>query len=190
MRAPRRTGEEIATEICHGRRQLWEPVVQAIRVLANYSPKMEPGHIRVLIEAARKAREVTDHLQGLFRSLEQEELIRSWPSLYMRVGWLHPAGELRATIGQLEKMRHFLHWLERVRTLDPRIGDIQEVCAFMTLGLIEDEGLPVRELRRTASLFYEAATGKQNVDLKRACVRARKKWDASRKNRTKASQRD
>src|SRR5262249_40649355 len=179
----------IAKEICCGRRQLCEPVLQLIRILANYTPKMELRNVRILIENAREAREATDLLQGLLRSLEQEELIRGWPSLViLGVGWLHPAGELRATIAQLERTRHCLHWLERLRTADPRIGDIQEVCAYMTLGLIDDDGLPIRELRRVASLLYEAATGKQNMDLKRACVRARKKWDASRKDRTKASQ--
>jgi hypothetical protein len=188
MCAPRRTGEEIAKEICRGRRQLREPALQLIRILANYTPKMELRNVRILIENARKAREATDLLQGLLRSLEQEELIRGWPSLViLGVGWLHSAGELRATITQLERTRHCLHWWERLRTADPRIGDIQKLCAYMTLGLIDD-GLPISELRRVASLLYEAATGKQNMDLKRACVRARKKWDASRKDRTKASQ--
>jgi hypothetical protein len=189
MRAPRHTVEEITADICRGRRYLREPVMVAVRLFADRGAEfvsLKQG--RTVAKAARKARETTDRLQGLLRSLAGEELIRGLPRLHaLRFGWLNPPDELRATISQLERTQHVLRWLERTRGPDPRVGGMQQACAIVALDLIRRDGLSPRELRRTASLLYEAATGVPGADLKRACVEARK-WDASRKNRTKASQ--
>jgi hypothetical protein len=188
MSAPRRTVEEIAKDIHRGRPHLREPALYAVRHLAEHSPKLVKRG-RAVNKAARKTREATDRLQALLRSLEQEELIREFPNIHMiRLGFLNIGNELRATIAQLVRARRLLYWLERLGFPDPRAGDTQQICANMAFGLIKEDGMPPRELRRTASLLYEAASGKPNMDLKRYCVRARKNWDASQKNRTEASQ--